>query len=64
MSDISDGQIAYDIENITQKNDWVAIIHADGNGLGRMVKTKLISKISPKNSMPLQQQLPLMLLSL
>ncbi len=38
MSDISDGQIAYDIENITQKNDWVAIIHADGNGLGRIVQ--------------------------
>lgn len=32
-------QIAYDIEEMTEKNDWVAIIHADGNGLGQVVQT-------------------------
>ena len=30
--------IAYDIEDITDKNDWIAIIHADGNGLGQVVQ--------------------------
>lgn len=29
---------AKDIENITDKNDWIAIIHADGNGLGQIVQ--------------------------
>lgn len=31
-------QIAYDIEKMTEKNDWIAIIHADGNGLGQIVQ--------------------------
>lgn len=31
-------QIAYDIEKITDKNDWIAIIHVDGNGLGQIVQ--------------------------
>lgn len=31
-------QIAYDIEEITHKNDWIAVIHADGNGLGQVVQ--------------------------
>lgn len=30
--------IAYDIEEITLKNDWIAIIHADGNGMGQVVQ--------------------------
>lgn len=30
--------IAYDIEQITLKNNWIAIIHADGNGLGQVVQ--------------------------
>lgn len=30
--------IAYDIEKITDKNDWIAVIHADGNGLGQVVQ--------------------------
>lgn len=30
--------IAYDIKEITGKNDWIAIIHADGNGLGKIVQ--------------------------
>ncbi len=33
-----DDRIAYNIEDITEKNDWVAIIHADGNGLGQVVQ--------------------------
>lgn len=31
-------QIAYDIEKMTHNNDWIAIIHADGNGLGQVVQ--------------------------
>ncbi len=37
-SEISDRQIAYDIEDMTEQNDWIAIIHADGNGLGQVVQ--------------------------
>lgn len=33
-----DDRIAYNIEDITKNNDWVAIIHADGNGLGQVVQ--------------------------
>jgi len=29
-------QIAYNIENITDKNNWIAVIHADGNGMGNI----------------------------
>lgn len=36
---IGDNQIAYNIEEMTKYNDWVAIIHADGNGLGQIVQT-------------------------
>lgn len=36
--DVKDDQIAYDIEEITQNNDWIAVIHADGNGLGQVVQ--------------------------
>jgi len=36
--DIKDEQIAFDIEEITQNNDWIAVIHADGNGLGQVVQ--------------------------
>ena len=31
-------QIAYNIEDMTGDNDWIAIIHADGNGLGQVVQ--------------------------
>lgn len=31
-------QVAFDIEDMTQKNDWVAVIHADGNGLGQIIQ--------------------------
>lgn len=35
---ISKDQVAFDIEKMTDKNDWIAIIHADGNGLGQIVQ--------------------------
>lgn len=35
---IPDGCVAYNISEITGKNDWIAIIHADGNGLGQIVR--------------------------
>ncbi len=35
---LTDNMISYDIEDITDKNDWIAIIHADGNGLGQVVQ--------------------------
>ena len=31
-------KIPFDIEDITGNNDWIAIIHADGNGLGQVVQ--------------------------
>ncbi len=31
-------RIAFDVEKITAKNDWIAVIHADGNGLGKVVQ--------------------------
>lgn len=34
----NDNRIAYNIEDITKDNDWIAIIHADGNGLGQVVE--------------------------
>lgn len=34
------GSVAFDIEKITDKNDWIAVIHADGNGLGQIVAQK------------------------
>lgn len=37
-SNLSHKNIAYDIKDITGKNDWIAIIHADGNGLGKVVQ--------------------------
>ena len=35
---IKEEQVAFDIEDITGNNDWIAIIHADGNGLGQVVQ--------------------------
>lgn len=32
-------RIPFDIEKITGNNDWIAIIHADGNGLGQIVQS-------------------------
>lgn len=36
--DVKVGQIPFDIKEMTEKNDWIAIIHADGNGLGQVVQ--------------------------
>lgn len=30
--------VAYNISEITGKNDWIAIIHADGNGFGQVIQ--------------------------
>lgn len=30
--------IAFNIKEITAQNDWIAIVHADGNGLGQVVQ--------------------------
>lgn len=38
IPNLSHDRIAYDISDITDKNDWIAIIHADGNGLGQIVQ--------------------------
>lgn len=51
--DVKDDQIAYEIEDVTQNNDWIAIIHADGNGLGQVVQKvgkyqKLFKQFSEK----------------
>lgn len=35
---ISDTRIAYEIDDIAGKNHWIAIIHADGNGIGNIVR--------------------------
>ena len=37
IKDFSPRNIALDIKNLTDKNDWIAIIHADGNGLGQIL---------------------------
>ena len=34
----SKSSIPFDISNLTAKNDWIAVIHADGNGLGQVVQ--------------------------
>ena len=35
---LSSKGVAYNVSDITDKNDWIAIIHADGNGLGKVVQ--------------------------
>lgn len=37
---ISSDSIAFEVKNLTDSNDWIAIIHADGNGLGQVVAQK------------------------
>lgn len=39
MHNINFAQIAFDTEKMTDKNDWIAVIHADGNGLGKIVQS-------------------------
>lgn len=36
--DIPAKQVAFEIDKITGKNNWIAVIHADGNGLGQVVQ--------------------------
>ncbi len=38
VSDLQHKMIAYDTADLTGQNDWIAIIHADGNGLGKVVQ--------------------------
>lgn len=35
---IENSRVAYYIDDITDKNNWIAIIHIDGNGLGQIVQ--------------------------
>lgn len=35
---ISYNNIAYNITDITEHNDWIAVIHIDGNNLGRVIQ--------------------------
>lgn len=35
--DIKPGNRTYDTKDLTYRNDWIAVIHADGNGLGEVV---------------------------
>ncbi len=37
--DLSVDRLAVNIDDITNKNNWIAVIHADGNGLGQIVQT-------------------------
>lgn len=37
IKDLSLKKIALDIKDLTDNNDWIAIIHADGNGLGQIL---------------------------
>lgn len=36
--DTSSSEIAFDIKDMTEQNGWIAVIHADGNGLGKVVQ--------------------------
>lgn len=38
QSEIDYKRLPLDIKDITSTNDWIAIIHADGNGLGQVVQ--------------------------
>lgn len=38
VDSIPEHMIAFDTEDMTKSNDWIAIIHADGNGLGQIVQ--------------------------
>jgi len=40
LSNVSNRDLSFDIEDITRSgnNSWIAIIHADGNGLGKIIQ--------------------------
>ena len=44
QKDLSPRNIALNIADMTDQNDWIAIIHADGNGLGEVVQRKSVTK--------------------
>lgn len=35
---IDRNKLAFDVSELTKKNNWIAIIHADGNGLGKVIQ--------------------------
>ncbi|MDE6669628.1 MAG: hypothetical protein K2K26_08090, partial [Muribaculaceae bacterium] len=35
---VKESRLAFEMQDLTSGNDWIAIIHADGNGLGRVVQ--------------------------
>ncbi|MDE6422853.1 MAG: hypothetical protein K2K95_05480, partial [Muribaculaceae bacterium] len=37
-NNITSSQLAFDTKDLTDDNDWIAVIHADGNGLGQVVR--------------------------
>ena len=37
LDQLSKEELALNIEDLTDRNDWIAIIHADGNGLGEFL---------------------------
>lgn len=41
---LSPRNIALNISDLTDNNDWIAIIHADGNGLGEVVQRMSVTK--------------------
>lgn len=38
FGNVKESQLAFEMQDLTFGNDWIAIIHADGNGLGRVVQ--------------------------
>ena len=44
QKELSPRNIALNIADMTNRNDWIAIIHADGNGLGEVVQRKSRTK--------------------
>lgn len=38
IKDLSDKQVAFEVSEICDKNNWIAVVHADGNGLGSIVQ--------------------------
>ena len=38
IKDLGYEQVAFEISDICDKNNWVAVVHADGNGLGSIVQ--------------------------
>lgn len=40
LDDVDHDDLALNIEDLTDRNDWIAIIHADGNGLGEILANR------------------------